>query len=561
MYFTRRQAQSFRWIITVILAGMLTMGCQPAAVGPNPLTFRNVASDVGLDFTQGAFRWGTSGDPIAMMGGGVCWIDYNNDGWLDLYAVNSYATEEAGRWEQEAGGLPTSALYRNDEGTFIDVSEEAGMAVVMRGNGCVAADFNMDGNADLYVTTSRVNLLFWNNGDGTFTEGAEAAGVDMYGWQTATSVGDINLDGWPDLFVAGYVDVNNRIPDATMGFPNTNLGVRDLFFVSEGETEDGFVSFVEVGETVGLETEDFEYGLGALLSDFDSDGDLDLFVANDTNPNRLYENILLPDDPEGIGFRFEEIGQDAQIDDQNSGMGVASGDFNADGQFDIVITNMGDQFHSLYANQAASDQLAFANATTDIGIDGFGVGWTGWGISWADYDLDTDVDLSIINGGIPVLDLAEDGMEMQLYVNQTAQGEAGAFAEYREVTGSVDIGPIIGRGSATADYDNDGDLDIVINSIGSDLILLENQETAGNWLTVDLGSFAPGTLVTATLEDGQTLAREVHAGSSYLSSEDARCHFGLGASDEVAELRVQWPDGEETMIENVSANQILEIER
>lgn len=559
MTVTQRLKRSIGCLVVVTLAGLLSMGCQPAAVGPNPLTFNNVAPDVGLDFTQGAFRWETSGDPIAMMGGGICWIDYNNDGWLDLYVVNSYATQEAGRWEAEEGGLPTSALFRNDEGAFSDVSAEANMDVAMRGNGCVSADFNMDGFSDLYVTTSRVNYLFWNNGDGTFSEGAVAAGVDAYGWQTATSVGDINQDGWPDLFVAGYVDINNQIPEATMGFPNTNVGLRDLFYLSEGETEDGLVTFREVGEIVGLETDDFEYGLGALLSDFDTDGDLDLFVANDTNPNRLYETTLMEDDPEGIGFRFEEVGQGARIDDQNSGMGVASSDYNGDGAFDIVITNMGDQFHSLYANDAAASQLAFADAATEIGVDDFGVGWTGWGISWGDFDLDTDVDLSIINGGIPVLDLVEDRMDMQIYVNQTAQGESGVFSDYRDVEGSLDIGPQVGRGSATGDYDNDGDLDIVINSIGSDLILLENQETAGNWLTVDLGTFTPGTIVTATLDDGQTLIREIHAGSSYLSSEDERCHFGLGAATEVAELRVQWADGSETVVEGIEANQIFEV--
>lgn len=545
-------------LIVATLAGVLA-GCQPATSEPDPLTFTDVAQEVGLDFTQGAFRWGTSGDPIAMMGGGVCWIDYDNDGWLDLYAVNSYATEEAGRWEQEEGELPTSALFRNDEGTFTDVSSEAGMDVAMRGNGCVAADFNLDGYSDLYVTTSRVNLLFWNNGDGTFEEGAVAAGVDAYGWQTATSVGDLNQDGWPDLFVAGYVDINNRIPEATMGFPNTNLGLRDLLYLSEGADADGKIAFREVGEMVGLEAEPFEYGLGALLSDFDTDGDLDLFVANDTNPNRLYENIPLDDDPEGIGFRFEEIGQGAQVDDQNSGMGVAGGDYNDDGKIDIVITNMGEQFHSLYANEASTDVLAFADTASDIGVEGFGVGWTGWGISWGDFDLDTDVDLSITNGGIPVLDIEEDAMALQIYINQSAQGEAGTLADYSDLGGSVDIGPLVGRGSAIGDYDNDGDLDIVINSIGSDLVLLENQNEGGNWLSVDVGEFSPGTIVTVTLPNGTQMSREIHAGSSYLSSEDDRCHFGLGGARRVAEVSVQWADGTETTLENVSANQILTI--
>lgn len=496
-----------------------------------------------------------SGDPVAMMGSGLCWIDYDQDGWLDLYVVNSYAVLEAGRWEQN-GGLPQSTLYKNEAGQFRDVGEEAGAAFRLRGNGCTAADLNQDGWPDIYITTSRVNLLLWNNGDGTFSEGAEAAGLNAYGWQTAVSIGDLNKDGWPDLFVAGYVDLNNQIESSTMGFPNTNYGIRDLLYISNGADDTGQVTFREVGEVVGLETDDFEYGLGAVMTDYDLDGDLDLYVANDTNPNRLYENRQLLEDSANLFIRFDEVGAETRVNDNNSGMGVASGDMDGDGRFDLFITNMGPQLHSVYQNQGN----IFADWTGQMGVDEIGVGWTGWGTSYADFDLDGDLDLFVANGAIPVLDLEADRMQAQLFENLTMQGEAGRFTEWSEATGIATLGPILARGSAVADYDNDGDLDIAINQTGGELLLLENQQSGNNWLTVDLGSDAAGAVVTAVLSDGTELLREMLSGSSYLSSEDPRCHFGLGDARRVR-LIVTWPDGSETVLRRVRANQIVEVSR
>ena len=221
----------------LITLGVALVGCSSGepddrAMAPAPrpredTRFVDVAAEVGLDFRHGAFRWSVTRDPAAMMGGGVCWLDYDGDGWLDLFVVSSYAEAETARWKA-AGGLPESALYRNVQGTFEDVSADSGANLAVRGNGCVAADFDLDGHTDLYVTTARTSALLWNDGDGTFTDGAGPAGVDAYGWHSGATVGDVNGDGWPDLFVAGYADVNNRNPDAVSGFPNTYLGVRDL---------------------------------------------------------------------------------------------------------------------------------------------------------------------------------------------------------------------------------------------------------------------------------------------------------------------------------------------
>ncbi|MGB1251132.1 MAG: CRTAC1 family protein [Candidatus Promineifilaceae bacterium] len=552
-----------RLLTLFLLSTLFIVGCSQVDAGfvAEPPQFRDVADEVGLTFTQSAFRWGTSGDPVAMMGGGVCWLDYDGDGWQDLYVVNSYAELEAGRWQTEEGGLPTSALFRNVEGQFTDVSAESGTGLAMRGNGCISADFNNDNHPDLYITTARFNVLLWNNGDGTFEDGGEAAGIDWYGWQTAASAGDLNGDGWLDLFVAGYVDVNNAIENSTMGFPNTKYGLRDLLFISNGLDENGYATFREVGEAVGLESAEFEYGLGAVLSDMDGDRDLDLFIANDTNPNRLYANEPLENDPEGIGFRFVEVGEGPAVRDINSGMGVAGADYDNNGAPDLFISNMGPQTHSVYRNLADVNTPQYANVTDEIGVEAFGVDWTGWGTAWADFDLDSDLDLFVAHGAIPVVDLDADRQTSHLYQNLTAQGEIGRFKNATTDANLGNLGPYLARGSAVADYDNDGDLDIAINSIGGALALLHNDVAGGNWLMVELEDPAIGAVVTAVLADGTELRREILAGSSYLSADEQRSHFGLGGNRYVKEVRVQWLDGSERVKRNVKVNQVLEVER
>ena len=554
------------WLLGLILFFSLTACTRSKSQAPTTLTpasqpirFTNVAQQVGLNFRHGAFRWEVSADPAAMMGGGLCWLDYNKDGWLDLFVVNSYAEQEAGQWAA-SGGLPTSALFQNIRGKFTDVSQITGTALPLRGQGCVAADFNLDGWTDLYITTARVNVLLWNQG-GIFVEGAVAAGVDAYGWQTTAVAGDLNEDGWPDLFVAGYVDVNNRNPESAGGFPNSFLGLRDLLFINEGLDHTGRARFREVGELAGLKTSEFEYGLGALLSDLDADGDLDLYIANDTNPNRLYMNIPWPGgkaaDPAGVGFRFEEVGGAVRVDDTHSGMGVAGGDYDNNGLFDLLVTNMGNQVHSVYRNQSTGQDLAFQDFSGLFNLEG--IESTGWGSSWGDFDLDTDLDLVIVTGNIPISDLAVDGQITQMFGNLTAQGQPGRFADWTEAAGLMAVGPLIGRGGAAADYDNDGDLDYAINQIGGPLVLLQNN-AKGNWLSVQLDRFAPGTVITIMLPNGQEFQREIHAGSSYHSSEDPRTYFGLGTFEKVLELRVRWWAGGEFVLKDVQANQQLTVD-
>jgi hypothetical protein len=526
----------------------------PARVTPAGFVapqLHDVAGDVGLRFRQGAFRYSAGSDPAAMMGGGLCWLDYDGDGWMDLFVVNSYGERDVARYRDE-GDLPRSALFHNDGGTFTDVSKGSGANLALRGNGCVAADVDLDGRTDLYVTSNTYDALLWNRGDGTFSEIARPAGIDAYGWHAGAAVGDIDGDGLPDIFVTGYTDQNAPIEGSFDGYPTNHRGVRDLLYVNEGVGRDGRPRFREVGEEAGVDGgSDPEHGLGAVVSDFDGDGRLDVYVANDEDPNRLYRNVPLPggaaDDPAGLGFRLRDQGDAAGVDDGNAGMGIAAADYDGDGRTDLFVSNSRGQGHAVYR---ASGRSSYDDARDDFRN---AAQLTGWGDSWIDLDRDTDLDLVLANGDIPVTDLAEDVEPIQVLENRST-----GFADLGLDSGDKDRLETNGRGLAAADYDNDGDLDVAVSSIGGPLILLENTSTSGNWLGVRLPAFAPGTTVTAVLPDGRRLVRQVLAGSSYLSSEDPRVLFGLGPATQVPTLLVSYPDGTRSRLTDLPANRFVD---
>src|SRR3989440_3830277 len=440
------------------------------------LRLENVAGRVGLDFRQGAFRFGVSPDPAAMTGGGLCALDYNNDGWVDLFVVNSYSQANVDRWHKH-GGLPRSALFRNTGGRFRNVTRTSGAGLAVRGQGCVAADFNGDGYTDLFITADGQNELLWNNGNGTFTQGAWAAGIRSHGWHTSATVADVNGDGRPDLFVAGYTDVYLPISGSAAGVPNNYAAARDLLYLNTGRDKHGRSRFREVGVQAGLEAARFDHSLGAVFSDFDGDGRPDLYVANDGDPNRLYQNIAWPGgkkaDPAGLGFRFEERAASAGVADPNAGMGVAAADFNGDGRTDLFISNSRGQGHRVYTGL---QPLASGSSFSDVHAafaPAFGEAFTGWGAAWVDLDLDGNPDLVLANGGIPVTNLARDAQPIQVLENMGAPpGTTPRFTDGTALVGGNDLPRVVGRGLTTADFDNNGRLDIAINTIGGKAGLL-----------------------------------------------------------------------------------------
>jgi Na+-translocating ferredoxin:NAD+ oxidoreductase RnfD subunit len=519
-----------------------TVSARPTPAGPALAGFRltDVASQVGLDFSQGSFRFGVSSDPQAMMGAGLCWLDYNNDGWLDLFVVNSYADNSLPAWGAH-GGLPTSALFRNDHGRFVNVTAHSGVGLPLRGEGCVAADFNGDGYTDLYVTTATDDVLFWNNGDGTFTEGARKAGVVSFGWHSGAAVVDVNGDRRPDLFVAGYTNMLRPIANSVRGFPTSHEGVRDLLFLNEGGGR-----FREVGVQAGIDPPPYDHSLGAVFTDVNGDGRPDLYVANDEDPNRLYIN-----EPGGpLGFHFIDQARAQNVADTNAGMGIALADYNGDGRNDLFVTNSRGQKPAIYRSDPLGGPFAVARGPFTAALGGYR---TGWGDTWVDLNNDGLLDLVVANGAIPVTNLAKDAGPVQVLAQQTAGGFANARV-LRDLR-------VNGRGVAAADYNNDGRVDIAINSIGGRLILLQNDAPPAHWLEVQVEPFSPGAVVTLLQADGRGVVRELHAGSSYLSSEDPRVHFGLGKESSVTAVTIRYPDGTVRRVDNPSVDRLLVVKR
>jgi Na+-translocating ferredoxin:NAD+ oxidoreductase RnfD subunit len=512
----------------------------------------NVAPAVGLDFRQDSFRYGISNDYLAMMGGGVCWLDYNGDGWQDLFAVNSYASSDTSRLEAH-GGLPRTQLFENVHGHFRNVTRTAHAGLQVQGDGCAAADLNGDGRPDLIVTTTNGTKLLWNNGNGTFTEGAKAAGMTAAGWDTGVAVADVNGDGRPDVFVAGYARPYESVPNSLAGFPTNLVGVRDLLYLNEGNGPAGRARFREVGVPAGLEASNFSHGLGATFLDVNGYWRPDLYVANDEDPNQLYVNVPWPGgakaDPAGLGFRFENRAATSGVADPYAGMGVAVGGA-GNGPLDLFVTNSRHEPSAAFARTTTS---SFANVRPDFD-PALGAGLAGWGDSFVDLANSGRPDLVVATGGIPVTSLKKDAGPVKV-IAPLAGEQVTRFGVAPGVAPRLRVN---GRGLAAADVDNDGRVEIAVNSIGGKLLLLKPTGPVGHWLDVRLSRFSPGAVVTVDLVK-RRLSQEVRAGSSYLSSEDERIHFGLGEETGRVGVTVRYPWGGKTVLHNIRADRIVEV--
>jgi hypothetical protein len=509
----------------------------PPAAGDCPVTFTDVAAQSGLRFLHD--RGATPEHRLPeMMGSGLAWLDYDNDGWMDLFVVQSGPLPPSPRGEK-----PGNRLYHNEhDGTFTDVTEKAGLHNTAYGMGAVAADYDNDGFVDLYVTGYRGNVLYHNNGNGTFTDATQKAGVAGPPWGTAAAWADIDGDGYLDLFVGQYAD-DTRDKDLFCG--DRAAGVRDYCppvmydgTLSVLYRNNGDGTFTDVTKPAGLGKAVGKV-LGAVFVDVDLDGKPDLYVVNDELMNFLFHNL-------GKG-RFEDAsvasGTGFGLDgNPQGGMGVDAGDLDGDGLPDIVIANFETETNEYYRNLGS---VVFEDLSITSGLGLPTVNNVKFGLNFLDADDDGDLDVFVASGHIfdrPRRQGSTVAQPLQLFWNDGH----GHFEE--RPCGSVFSTPVVGRGSAVADYDNDGDLDIAVSSSGGPLQLLRNDGGKGHWAGVQLvgrksNRQGIGARLVAETPSGKRRTRFVQAGNSYLSSSDPRVVFGLGEEDSIRRLTISWPSG------------------
>jgi hypothetical protein len=503
---------------------------------------------------------------VESMSGGVALLDFDNDGLIDMYFVDSLTVDTATR-----PSAARSALYRNlGTGKFEDVTDKAGVGHPGWGMGVCTADVDGDGWEDLYVTTLGRNRLYRNNHNGTFTDIAEQTGVAGGGWSTGCGFADYDRDGHLDLFVSRYVRIDlGHLPqfgkDKTCEYrgvavqcgPRGLPGESDLLFHNDGKGH-----FTDVSEKAGVSDARAYFGLGIAWFDYNGDGWPDLYVANDATPNYLYRN-----NKDGT-FTDVALAKGVAVSDdgaEQGSMGVALGDYLSSGRLSVFVTNFSEEYNDLYRHDGDHfTDVSFKSKTAPSSLP-----YVGWGTAFVDYDNDGLLDIMVVNGHVyPQLDTVRLGasagyrQRKLLYHNR---GD-GTFDEMAGVFGPVMTDPRVGRGLAVGDLDNDGRLDVVVNNLdGSPEVLRNELPDHGNWLLVKLtgkgwNTDAIGALVTARAGT-MTGIRLVQSGTSYLSQHDMRLHFGLGAATEVDSLEVRWPDGTITTVQHVKANQIVNIQQ
>jgi hypothetical protein len=547
------RAGSFRLLAqTTKPQGRGTPVTRPAAATSSAARFVDVTARAGITFVHAS-----AATPDKYMfetfGSGVGWIDFDSDGWIDLYFVNS------------APGS-SNALYRNNgDGTFTDVSQASGRAY--RDNrayktGVAVGDYDNDGHPDLYVTAFGPNLLLRNLGNGRFTDVTAAAGVagGANEWSTSTGFLDYDRDGDLDLYVANYVDFRmdenpwcgTRQPGYRM-YCNPTIfdGVANRLFRNNG---DG--TFTDASKQAGIANPAGK-GLGVVFCDFDRDADVDIYVANDLVRNFLYRNNgdgTFQDVAYAAGVGFDINGK------PQAGMGVDCGDVDGNGYPELFVTNFSEELNTLYENRG--DGL-FEDVTQKAGL-GSGFLPLGFGTKMFDIDNDGDLDIHVTNGHVidnvklyqPKLSYEQPDL---LYENI-----GGRFKDVSAESGPALRAPRVGRGLAVADFDNDGKVDVAITSVGRKAVLLRNvAANAGNWLQIRAegaksNRFGLGATVRVQTP-GRLQVREINNAASYLSSNDMRLHVGLGDAATVQQLDIQWPSGKRQTLTGVKANQILTV--
>jgi hypothetical protein len=491
------------------------------------------------------------------MSGGVALFDYDNDGFLDIYFVNSLTVDFA-----KARQKTLSALYHNNgNNTFTDVTGKSGLGDIGFGMGVAAGDYNNDGFEDLYVTCLGPDHLFKNNGNGTFTDVTLKTGVSDPRWSTGAAFVDYDNDGKLDLFVSNYVDFDlNRLPEFGVGRtcqfkgvpvqcgPRGLPGAGDSLFHNNG---DG--TFTDVSKKAGVSDPNGYYGLGVIASDFDEDGLVDIFVANDSTPNFLYHN-------NGDGT-FKEIAFTSGTAVNESGseqgcMGVTLADYDHDGKLDLFITNFDDEYNVLYRNEGRN---TFVDVSFKTKVAQVSLPYVGWGTKFFDYDNDGWPDLFVVNGHVYP--------QRQPYRQRTLlhhNNRDGTFTEVASQMGSALMEERVGRGAAFGDIDNDGDVDVVVNDLDGGPQLLRNDggNTSNSVLIKTVGGKSNRDGIGArvkVMSGNLSQVDEVRSGGSYLSQSDLRVHFGLEKRTKIDLVEVRWPSGVVDRVINVNANKILTI--
>ncbi|MEJ2008573.1 MAG: CRTAC1 family protein [Acidobacteriota bacterium] len=485
------------------------------------------------------------------VGSGCAWIDYNNDGLLDLYVANGRFVEGLTNHSSPDGDNATNHLYRNNgDGTFTDVTLQAGVPGKGMGTGVTVGDFDNDGYADIYVTGYNFSILYHNNGDGTFSDVTADAGVDNPFFGVGAAFLDYDRDGHLDLFVGNYLkfDPSYRQFYAAMHYPGP-LGYNPEF--SRLFHNNGNGTFTDVSKESGISLKPGR-AMGITVGDYDNDGWPDIYIANDTMPSYLYHN--------NRNGTFTEVAVEVNVaygqnGEATTAMGPIFGDYDNDGWQDIFVSDA--RFHRLFHNPGKAGGF-FQDMTNEADVGEVSGQYTGWGDGFFDFDNDGWKDIFLVNGGLRWLIPMESSL-LRNNGNSTfadVSTQAGSFFEDRHVS----------RGAAFADYDNDGYIDAYITTLGSKGILLHNTPAPGkrnHWLTVKLvGTRSNRDGYGASLEAVTgNLHQYVQAvsGSGYLSQSDPRPHFGLGQHTEVDELTIRWPSGTVQKLEHVKVDQILTV--